>query len=69
MMFGFGRGKSRENVKRAERANEKERVKREKWRWIKIYIFFYTIVLQYNSKELYCSTIVKIFTIVVFSIL
>ena len=29
-MFGFGRGKSRENVKRAERANEKERVKREK---------------------------------------
>ena len=32
MMFGFGRGKSRENVKRAERANEKERVKREKWR-------------------------------------
>lgn len=29
MMFGCGRGKSRENVKRAERANEKERLKRE----------------------------------------
>ena len=37
-------------------------------RWNKIYIFF-SIVLQYNSKlELYCSTIVKNFAIVRYTI-
>ena len=47
-------------MKRTERADEKERMKREKiiefmggernYGLIKIYIFF-TIVLQYNSKD------------------
>ena len=51
MMFVFGRGKSRENVKRAERANEKERVKREKWRGPRglkyIYFLYHCATVQF----------------------
>ena len=48
-------------MKRTERADEKERLKREKitefmggernYGLIKIYIYFFTIVLQYHSKD------------------
>ena len=60
--------------------NEKERMKREKiteimggernYGLIKIYIFFLPLCYSTILKiELYCSTIVKFFTISVFSIL
>ena len=60
--MGLKEESEKERMKRAERADEKERMKREKiteimggernYGLIKIYIYiFFTIVLQYNSKD------------------
>ena len=59
--MGLKEESEKERMKRAERADEKERMKREKiteimggernYGLIKIYFFFFTIVLQYNSKD------------------
>ena len=75
------RADEKERMKRAEKADEKERMKREKRAkimggernvgLIKIYIYFF-LQLCYSTIlkiELYCSTIVKFFTISMFSIL
>ena len=76
--LGLKEESEKERMKRAERADEEERMKREKIteimeeREIQLKYIFFFLQLCYSTIlkiELYCSTIVKFFTISVFSIL